>query len=39
MVGDCDVHDAPALVREDHEHEQQPAPGLGTTKQSGAAIC
>ena len=27
MVRDRDVHDVSALVREDHEHEQEPAGG------------
>ena len=37
MVGDGDVHDTAALVRQDHEHEQDVA--VGTTKKSAAAIC
>jgi hypothetical protein len=36
MVGDGDVHDASALVRDEHQDEQRRHVAVGTTKKSAA---
>ena len=38
MLGDRDVDDPSAVVREDDEHEQQSDVTVGTTKRSAAMI-
>jgi hypothetical protein len=39
MVGDAQMNDAPAFVRQNHQDDSRRHVAVGTTKKSAAAIC